>query len=264
MTTPRPVQRPGESPFAYTKRLFAWKREVVQQVKTTPPPALAGGGAPPVPWAQTKAGMDYAHEQQLAAQAAQQKRDAALARKQHLQALARQQAEQAFLAREAERQRAEERRIRAAELARIREENINRLRLERQETFAGLMASGDTVRAVLFAAGYGPESDVFDVRARQLGVTQQELKGASALRTQTEEALSRVLSRKVTIGGEGVRGLGTVIGSARAYMQGGADVRQLLTSAFGVGSLREGERPGMSAARLGELIQQVTPTGVLP
>ncbi|KKM65992.1 hypothetical protein LCGC14_1485710, partial [marine sediment metagenome] len=44
---------------------------------------------------------------------------------------------------------------------------------------------------------------------------------------------------------------------------GGADIQTLLTSAFGVGSLRAGERPGISQARLAELVQSVTPTGVL-
>jgi hypothetical protein len=126
-----------------------------------------------------------------------------------------------------------------------------------------LMASGDQARAVIFALGFGPENDIFDVRARQLGTTVQELKGAQELRTTTQQALSRVLGRQVTLGREGVRGLGTAISSARAFVQGGADVQQLLASAFGVGSLREGERPGLSAARLQELVAEVTPTGVL-
>jgi hypothetical protein len=123
--------------------------------------------------------------------------------------------------------------------------------------------SGDQVRAVIFALGFGPENDAFDARARSLGTTIQELKGARQLETTTELALGRVLGREVDIGREGVRGLGTAISSARAFVQGGADIQTLLTSAFGVGSLREGEQPGISAARLGELIQEVTPTGVL-
>jgi hypothetical protein len=115
----------------------------------------------------------------------------------------------------------------------------------------------------MFALGFGPENDAFDVRARSLGTTIRELKGARALEATTEQALSRVLGREVDIGQEGVRGLGTAVGAARSFVQGGADVQQLLTSAFGVGSLREGERPGISQARLAELIQSVVPRGVL-
>jgi hypothetical protein len=115
----------------------------------------------------------------------------------------------------------------------------------------------------MFALGFGPENDAFDVRARSLGTTIRELKGARALEATTEQALSRVLGREVDIGQEGVRGLGTAVGAARSFVQGGADVQQLLTSAFSVGSLRKGERPGISQARLAELIQSVVPRGVL-
>jgi len=115
----------------------------------------------------------------------------------------------------------------------------------------------------MFALGYGPENDIFDLRAKQLGTTIKELQGAQELRATTQEALSRVLGRQVTIGREGVRGLGAAIKSARQFVRGGADIQTLLTSAFGVGSLREGERPGLSAARLQELVTQVTPTGTL-
>ena len=115
----------------------------------------------------------------------------------------------------------------------------------------------------MFALGFGPENDVFDLRAQGLGTTVKELAGARELEATTEAALSRVLGRSVDIGREGVRGLGTAISSARAFVQGGADIQTLLASAFGVGSLREGEQPGVSQARLAELIQEVVPQGVL-
>ena len=187
----------------------------------------------------------------------------ALARQQQRNALIIQQQEQAFQKQQLTRRFAEEKRIRVQERERERQANISQLRIERQSTFAQLLSSGDQARAVMFALGFGPENDAFDVRARSLGTTIKELKGARALEATTEQALSRVLGREVDIGREGVRGLGTAIGAARSFVQGGADIQQLLTSAFGVGSLREGERPGVSAARLGELIQEVTPQGVL-
>jgi hypothetical protein len=177
--------------------------------------------------------------------------------------LIRQKREQAFEQRQLERRLAAERRIRAEERERQRRANIAQLRVERQSYFGELMRAGDQARAVMFALGYGPENEAFDVRARSLGTSVRELRGAQALRRTTQTALSRVLDRDVTIGEEGVRGLGPAISSARAFVQGGADIQTLLTSAFGVGSLREGEQPGLSAQRLAELIQSVTPRGVL-
>jgi hypothetical protein len=230
-----------------------------------PPPAPGGGGGGggPTPFSQTQAGVVFAAEQQRQALAIQRQNAAALARQQQRDALIRQQREQVFQQQQLAQRIAEERRIQAEERERTRQANIAQLRTERQSTFASLRKSGDEVRAVLFGLGLGPESDIFDVRARQLGTTVRELRGAQELRTTTQTALSRVLDRQVTIGREGVRGLGTAIGAARSFVQGGADIQQLLTSAFGVGSLREGERPGLSAARLTELIQQVVPQGVL-
>ena len=295
-----------------------------------PPPAPAGtsGGGfsvAPVPWAQTQAGVTFAAQQQQALLGVEQQNAEALAKQQHADALARQKIEQEFQKQQQEKRLREERKMRAEERERRRQANIVQLRAERQSTFAQMMQSGDQTRAVMFALGYGPENDVFDVRARGLGTTVKELRGAQELRATTEHALSRILglplSRRagrptfqqaeemmvgrplapgerragpvgmgqawgagrrgaplpargrqlqaagerggVTIGAEGVRGLGTAISSARAFVQGGADVQALLTSAFGVGSLRKGERPGISAARLQELIQSVVPTGIL-
>ena len=228
-----------------------------------PPPPPPRSGAGPTPFSQTRAGAVFAAEQDRQSLLIQRQNAAALARRQQRDALVRQQQEQVFQRQQLDRRIAEERRIRAQERERERQANIAQLRVERQSTFAQLLKSGDQARAVMFALGFGPENDAFDVRARSLGTTIKELKGARQLEATTEQALSRVLGREVDIGREGVRGLGTAIGAARSFVQGGADIQTLLTSAFGVGSLREGERPGISAARLGELIQQVTPTGVL-
>ncbi len=232
-----------------------------------PPPPTGGGGGGggggPTPFSATRAGVVFRAEQERQSLAIQRQNAAALARRQQRDALIRQQREQAFQRQQLQRRVAEERRIRVEERERTRQANISQLRVERQGTFAQLLASGDQARAVMFALGFGPENDAFDVRAQSLGTTIRELKGARQLEATTEAALSRVLGREVDISREGVRGLGTAVGAARQFVQGGADIQQLLTSAFGVGSLREGERPGISQARLGELIQSVTPTGVL-
>ena len=223
-----------------------------------PPPTMA-----PTPFSQTQAGLTFSAEQERQSLLIQRQNAEELARVQQRDALIRQQQEQAFQTNALNRRFAEEGRIRAQERERERQANIRQLRAERQGAFSQLMKSGDQVRAVIFALGFGPENDAFDARARSLGTTIQELKGARQLETTTEAALGRVLGREVDIGREGVRGLGTAISSARSFVQGGADIQTLLTSAFGVGSLREGEQPGISAARLGELIQEVTPQGVL-
>ena len=229
----------------------------------TVPEGDGGSGGGPTPFSQTQAGIVFAAEQQRQSLLIQRQNAAALARQQQRDDLVIQAREQKFLTDQLNKRIAEERRVRAEERERERQANIAQLRVERQSTFAQLLSSGDQARAVMFALGFGPENDIFDVRARQLGTTVRELRGARQLERTTEEALSRVLGREVDIGREGVRGLGTAIGAARSFVQGGADIQTLLTSAFGVGSLRAGERPGISAARLGELIQQVTPTGVL-
>ena len=226
-----------------------------------PPPSTGGGG--PTPFSQTRAGVVFQAEQQRQALTIQRENAAALARRQQRDNLIRQQREQEFQRQQLQRRIVEERRIQAETRERERQANISQLRVERQGTFAQLLQSGDQARAVMFALGFGPENDAFDVRARSLGTTIRELKGARALEASTEQALSRVLGREVDIGREGVRGLGSAVGAARSFVQGGADVQQLLTSAFGVGSLREGERPGISQARLAELVESVVPRGVL-
>lgn len=228
-----------------------------------PPPPPPAPTSAPVPFSQTQAGLVFGAEQQRQLLTIQRANAASLARRQQADALIRQQREQVFQQQQLQRRIDEERRIRAQERERVRQANISQLRAERQSAFVQLVRSGDQARAVIFALGFGPENDAFDVRARSLGTTIKELRGAQELRTTTQTALSRILDRQVTIGREGVRGLGTAIGAARQFVQGGADIQSLLVSAFGVGSLREGERPGISAARLGELVQEVTPVGVL-
>lgn len=243
VTTPSPTPAPAPAP--------------------PPPPPAPISTTAPTPFAQTQAGIVFRAEQERQSLLIQRESAEELARVQQRDALIRQQREQAFQTQQLNRRFAEEGRIRAEERERTRQANIRQLRVERLGEFSRLVKSGDQVRAVIFALGFGPENDAFDARARSLGTTIQELKGARQLETTTELALGRVLGREVDIGREGVRGLGTAISSARAFVQGGADIQTLLTSAFGVGSLREGEQPGISAARLGELIQEVTPTGVL-
>ena len=228
------------------------------------PPPPGGGGGGPVPFSQTKAGLEFAHQTSLSAIRERARVDRELADKRAENDEFLQRREQKFLRDEAKEQRKRDDDIRREELQRQKDEKINTLKIERQSIFSQLLTSGDDVRAVLFALGFGPESDTFDVRAQALGVTLGELKGARGLERTTERALERVTGRTdIDIGAEGVRGLGSAVGSARAFIQGGADIQSLLTSAFGVGSLREGEQPGISAARLRELVTEVTPTGVL-
>ena len=239
------------------------------QTTTTPTgtiptvPEGTSGTTSPTPFSQTQAGLTFAAQQQKSLLTIQAENAADLARQQQRNALAIQLKEQAFQRQQLNRRIGEERRVRAEERERQRQADIRQLRAERQDVFSQLILAGDQARAVIFALGFGPENDVFDVRARQLGTTIRELRGARQLEATTEAALSRVLGRSVDIGREGVRGLGTAISSARAFVQGGTDVRTLLTSAFGVGSLREGEQPGISQARLSELIAEVVPQGVL-
>ena len=257
----RRTTTPRFTPQSQRRRIAQSRR---QQTAPRPPPTPPGGGGRgPTPFAQTKAGLTFAATEQRAADVRASAREDARLRKKHRDDLVIQATEQKFLDDQLKKRLADEAKVRAEERERTRQSNISQLRVERQGTFAQLLASGDQARAVMFALGFGPENDTFDVRARTLGTTIRELKGARQLETTTEAALSRVLGREVDISREGVRGLGSAVGAARQFVQGGADIQQLLTSAFGVGSLREGERPGISQARLGELIQQVTPTGVL-
>ncbi len=235
-----------------------------RRAKAPPPPLpTTGGGGGPTPFLQTRAGILFSDRLRRDADIASAAEADERARIQHIRDLAIQKDEQAFQTKVINDRIAADAKIREDERKRVRAANINQLKTERQGTFAALMKSGDQARAVIFALGFGPENDVFDVRARALGITVDELKSAQALRTTTQEALSRVLDRQVTIGREGVRGLGSAVGAARSFIQGGADVRTLLQSAFGVGSLRAGERPGISAARLAELTSEVTPVGLL-
>lgn len=229
-----------------------------------PPFPLDGGGTTqPVPFSQTQAGLAFSQQTQLGLLDIQRQNEEALARLQQKNALEIQAREQSFIAREADRQRREQAKIRREELARQRQESLNQLQLDREQTFADLLKSGDQVRAVLFASGFGPENQLFDVRARQLGTSLAALKGARQLEQTTETALSRILGRGVDIGQFGATGLGSALQSARSFAQGGTDIQKLLASAFGVGSLREGEAPGISAERYSELVRSVTPTGVL-
>jgi hypothetical protein len=201
-----------------------------------PPPMGTTGVGGPTPFAQTREGIVFGAEQQRELLGIQSESAEALARQQHLGALEIQAGEQAFQTQQLERRLASEAAILREEREHQRLANINQLRVDRQATFSQMMKEGDQVRAVIFALGYGPENDAFDVRAQALGTSVQELKGAQALRTTTEQALNRILGRapttgrgggrrdmlerarrlkagkgRVTIGEEGVRGLGPAI-----------------------------------------------------
>lgn len=205
-----------------------------------PPPPVTTTDFGPDPFSTTQAGILFEYQQQQNLLAQQQANALELQRRE--------------LAADAERE--------TQRLAREREKNIAQLQADREITFAALLRD-DPVRATLFALGYGPDKDVFDVRAQSLGITLGELRGARELEATQESALSKILGRAVDIGTQGVQGLSSAQQAARAFVQGGADIQTLLKSAFGVGSLAKGEQPGLSAARLQELIAEVTPAGVL-
>ena len=270
---PHPFSLQG-IPSSVRQRLESQRRTVARRTTpstttrvrpppTPPPPPPPASTRGPTPFSQTRAGVVFRAEQDRQSLAIQRQNAEALARQKQRDDLVIQAQDQKFIADQLDKRLADEAKIRAEERERTRQANISQLRVERQSEFSQLLSSGDQVRAVLFALGVGPENDTFDVRARALGTTIQELKGARQLGRTTALALREVLGRGVRITEEGVTNLGSAVGAAQAFQQGGVDVQQLLTSAFGVGSLREGGRPGISSARLGELIQSVTPTGVL-
>ncbi len=269
---PRPTYRAPERPDTFIRRLKNW--EAVASSGTTTgdvkdPPSGGGGGAGPVPFSQTRAGLIFAGQQSRELLTIQRQDAVTLAKQQDVDARARDTISRNFERAQLQSRIDADAKARADERARERVIAVNQLRAERQGVFSQLMKSGDQARAVIFGLGFGPDNDVFDARARALGTTTDEIQGVSRARfgrtsTQaiTERALSRVLGRGVTIGREGVIGLGSAVKSARAFAQGGTDIQDLLASAFGVGSLREGGAPGISPARFQELLKEVTPTGV--
>ncbi|KKL27176.1 hypothetical protein LCGC14_2387810, partial [marine sediment metagenome] len=148
----------------------------------------------------------------------------------------------------------------------IRLGRVQTLRGERQGTFVNMLGR-DPVRAALFALGLGPSADRFTTMAQQLGETLAPLEGAGARRTTTEAAFSRLLGKDINLGEFGVTGLGAPEQAATALQRGTGSARQLLASAFGVGTLAGAPgaaQPGITAEELLERIQAVTPKGVLP
>ena len=178
-------------------KLVARRQRVINRGTTTatttttannPPGSAAGGGfsSGPVPFSQTRAGLLFADETQRNLLTIGRENAESLARKKQADDLILQAGEQKFQERQLQRRLDDEQRVRTEERERVRQSNINQLKIERQGTFSALMKSGDQARAVIFALGFGPENDVFDVRARALGTTVQELRGAQALRTTTQ------------------------------------------------------------------------------
>ncbi len=130
---------------------------------------------------------------------------------------------------------------------------------ERQRVYTDLLGR-DPVRAILFAMGIGPEADIFSTQLKSLGATQTPLTGAGQGRLQTETALSGLRGRSVQLVAGVVSNLGGAEQAATAFQGGGADIQNLLTSAFGVGGTKGA---GISAEELIQRISAVTPTGVL-
>lgn len=162
--------------------------------------------------------------------------------------------EQAFAAAEADKARQFE-----------RAQELERLKAERERIFTDMLGT-DPVRAVLFALGIGGEILPGGDRFADLA----PLPGARAQADATQQALSRLTSRDVQVGQEGVTGLGPAVKTAAAFggQAGGtggniADQRKLLLSGFGVGAKRGKGRPGQSREETLRQIASVTPQGIL-
>jgi len=167
--------------------------------------------------------------------------------------------ERAVAERQAELNRAFERAQEQKRLEEERRQQAAALQAQRQEVFNSLIGK-DPVRAILFAMGIGPEADIFSTQIKSLGATQTPLAGVGQSKLQTETALSGLLGRSIQLGAGGVSNLGGAEQAAQAFQSGGAQVQNLLTSAFGVGGTRGA---GISAEELIQRIGAVTPTGVL-
>lgn len=146
-----------------------------------------------------------------------------------------------------------------------REQELERLKAERQKTFSDLLGT-DPVRAVLFGLGIGGE---LVPGAGAVG-NLPPIKEAVAARAPTEQALSKLVSRTVGIGQQGVTGLGSASQAAAAFggQAGGRggnirDQQKLLLSGFGVGATKGQGRPGQSREETLRQIAAVTPRGVL-
>ncbi len=136
------------------------------------------------------------------------------------------------------------------------------LKAERQRIFVDMMGK-DPVRATLFALGVGgsilPGGERFDDLPALKGAKQQEVK--------TESALTGLLqgtgAGNIDLSSSGVTGLPPAIKSARAFQQAGQSGKSVLSSAFGVGDIRAGKQPGINPQEFLELIDSVTPKGVI-
>lgn len=170
--------------------------------------------------------------------------------------------QQKFQAKEAEKDRDFQKELRKEDL-----------KAERQRIFVDMMGR-DPVRATLFAMGVGGQILPGGERFADLPA----LKGAQNREIQTETALNKLLQGQLptpvsTAGGtrtggvdlssSGVTGLPPAIKSAQAFQQAGAGGKSVLTSAFGVGDIRAGQQPGINPEEFLQLIDSVTPKGVI-
>lgn len=137
------------------------------------------------------------------------------------------------------------------------EQQRKQLEQERLITIAQTKGQ-DPVRAVLMSLGIGGELVPGGERFAGLA----PVAGAEEFRGRTVQALEGLLGRGgVTIGEQGVGGLGSVEQAARTFQQGTGAGRTLLRSAFGVGS--EATGGGLATEDILRRIQEVTPTGTL-
>ena len=148
------------------------------------------------------------------------------------------------------------REIQALDIAESRRAEEEKIKAERQRLFVDMIGR-DPVRAVLLALGISgpllPEGEIYE--------NLEPLQGATQLQANTETALSNLTGNEVAIGQTGVSGLGPLEATATTFQQGGVDIQNLLSSAFGVGNLQGAA--GISPTAVAQRIGDVTPTGAL-
>jgi len=245
-----------------------------------------GGGFRPFSFGETKAGFQFQAAQDRAAQFASQKHDKTLlglrndmdilaAKRDRAfqtgERIAGQKFQLQFLKKQQQFQKVEAQKDRDFQKE-LRKED---LKAERQKIFVDLLGK-DPIRALIFASGQSgqilPGGERFEDLPALKGTEQATVKAEGALDQLLSGEIIPPTSTNITpraptgdidIGEFGVTGLPPAIKAARAFQETGGAGKTVLSSAFGVGDIREGQQPGITPDDFLELIQSVTPKGVL-
>lgn len=140
------------------------------------------------------------------------------------------------------------------------------LKAERQRIFVDMMGK-DPIRAVLFAMGGSgnilPGGERFEDLPALKGARPQAAKATHAIRDILSKGGVQNVDPITIQSGIGVTDLPPAIRAAKAFQRTGAAGKNVLSSAFGIGDIRAGEQPGIPPEELLQIIQSVTPKGVL-